>query len=353
MSEEQQNIENLGLTQLEEALRLCYKLFRWIFLLLVIAFLFSGVHKISPGKVGYVQRFGKWLEVREEPGVHFAFPFMIDRVYEFDVSKACSIEIDDFIPLEGTAQGMVSNQVLLTSDHNLIHSRWRLNYRHSDPLASYRLLGEPDEEIEQKMMKDIFLGVCVREIASKNVKTLLEDQDGIKAAVKQGMQDYLGRLDTGYEVTRIDLIELRVPDKVKEAFERVFAEAAAKKKAINDANTAARKLNASINAIKQEKIEMAKAVASQINSDLKAEAKNLTSLLASLKKEDQELYLKTKLLSVMKRVFDGDDQQLFLLREGSELRLKLNRDPLLEKLHQKRRQDEEAARKAAAEGAAQ
>ena len=62
------------------------KLFRWLVLLLVILFWFSGITSVKPGNVGMLMRFGKLQGEGDarimKPGLALALPYPIDEVIQ-------------------------------------------------------------------------------------------------------------------------------------------------------------------------------------------------------------------------------------------------------------------------------
>ena len=90
--------EQPGWSQLEDALKWCFRLFKGAFILCVISFFLSGIHTIPQGKMGGVQRLGTWLPELEEPGLHFGFPSLVDRVIIFEPQKRKELNILDFSP---------------------------------------------------------------------------------------------------------------------------------------------------------------------------------------------------------------------------------------------------------------
>lgn len=347
MKKEDGNIENLGLTQLEQALNLCYRIFKGLFVALLLAFFFSGVHTIPPGKVGYIQRFGEWQDKVEEAGVHYAFPFLIDRVFVFDVSSTRSFEVTNFTPLSRVQGGSPSQRSLLTKDGNLIHTSWRMTYQLKDPLKAFSLLGEEMIDREAEILKAIFAGLCIREASKHKVENLLHKPSRLQSGVLDSMQKVFNDLETGFKIQRIDLFDPQVPEEVKGAFEEVQKQALLKEQLKNEALSEAEKMQQFIEARRGEKIAKALALAAQIRYGLKAEAFNVQKIARQFSDEARKSYLEYKLMSAVEKALMDNREQTFLLRKGSELRIDLGKDPVIDKL---RRMRKKAATEKGADG---
>ena len=68
-----------------DLLNTCVKYFKWVVAAIVLMILISGIRTVKQGEVAVVLRFGKLAgdtaeEQVHEPGLLFAFPYIIDEV---------------------------------------------------------------------------------------------------------------------------------------------------------------------------------------------------------------------------------------------------------------------------------
>jgi len=101
---------------------------RWILVCLIFLYLFSGIYSISSNEIGVLQQFGKVIDDKVQPGIHYALPWPIDRVTKVPIRIVKRILIDDFyseLGLESIARafsGMTElGSYCVTGDNNLVN----------------------------------------------------------------------------------------------------------------------------------------------------------------------------------------------------------------------------------------
>lgn len=159
------------------------KLFRWIVLLLVILFWFSGITSVKPGNVGMLMRFGKLQGQGDQrimkPGLALAFPYPIDEVIQTPELKIEQLEINEiFKPLD---EGMGALDTIdplregyaLTGDMNVIQAKIVVKYKVTDSVI-YRL----EVDNPELFLHDIVLTSFVHTAASWNIDDLLRQRQG-------------------------------------------------------------------------------------------------------------------------------------------------------------------------------
>ena len=82
-----------------DLLNTCVRYFKWVVLAIVVVILVSGIRTVKQGEVAVVLRFGKLTgDTREEqvhePGLLFAFPYIIDEVITVPVGKVFEVRVD-------------------------------------------------------------------------------------------------------------------------------------------------------------------------------------------------------------------------------------------------------------------
>ncbi|MBR0237269.1 MAG: protease modulator HflK [Thermoguttaceae bacterium] len=159
------------------------KLFRWIVLLLVILFWFSGITSVKPGNVGMLMRFGKLQGKGEErimkPGLALALPYPIDEVIQTPELKIEQLEINEiFKPLDGGMGSLDSIDPLLegyalTGDMNVIQTKIVVKYKVSDPIAFRLGVDKPEA-----FLHDIVLTAFTQTAANWTIDDLLRQRQG-------------------------------------------------------------------------------------------------------------------------------------------------------------------------------
>ena len=159
------------------------KLFRWLVLLLVILFWFSGITSVKPGNVGMLMRFGKLQGEGDarimKPGLALALPYPIDEVIQTPELKIEQLEINEiFKPLDDSMGSLDSIDPLLegyalTGDMNVIQTKIVVKYKVSDPIAFRLGVDNPEA-----FLHDIVLTAFTQTAANWTIDDLLRQRQG-------------------------------------------------------------------------------------------------------------------------------------------------------------------------------
>ena len=159
------------------------KLFKWIVLLLVILFWFSGITSVKPGNVGMLMRFGKLQGEGDarimKPGLALALPYPIDEVIQTPELKIEQLEINEiFKPLSDDMGSLDSIDPLLegyalTGDMNVIQTKIVVKYKVSDPIEFRLGVDNPEA-----FLHDIVLTAFTQTAANWTIDDLLRQRQG-------------------------------------------------------------------------------------------------------------------------------------------------------------------------------
>ena len=160
------------------------KLFKWIVLLLVILFWFSGITSVKPGNVGMLMRFGKLqgegdARIMMKPGLALALPYPIDEVIQTPELKIEQLEINEiFKPLSDDMGSLDSIDPLLegyalTGDMNVIQTKIVVKYKVSDPIAFRLGVDNPEA-----FLHDLVLTAFTQTAANWTIDDLLRQRQG-------------------------------------------------------------------------------------------------------------------------------------------------------------------------------
>ena len=163
---------------LSEALRVSFIALKIIMIVLVVVFLASGFRMVESDEQALVLRFGKIRGVGEErllgPGLHWVFPYPIDKIVKIPVAKKINLPVNSFWyyqrpdemlpagPKDRTRVGPTLHPVRdgycitrskkqsrdiagsTSSDYHLIHCRWQLTYTIDDPQRFFKNVSTDD-----------------------------------------------------------------------------------------------------------------------------------------------------------------------------------------------------------------
>jgi len=327
--------DNLGLSQLGAALKLCFKLFRWLFFICLIGFLLSGIHTVPQGKMAYVQRWGSWLTEPEPPGIHFAYPPFIDRVITFDLQEQRRLEIDHF-DAPNTGNNSISDRALLTGDGQILHTKWVLTYRIKNPISTWNLLGSKFDKNLNTYLDRLLSSLIIIHCSNSSIDGLLSQHQKLQKNILARFEIQLQQLQTGIEIVDLNLIGPRVPPATVAAFENVQRQLLYNENIRGDAELFADKLYRNIEVAQSQNLGQAKAKANALAQQLKGEALAIKTLVEKYDEETRQAYLAQRLQTALQNAMTNNREQTFVLQPGGERRVQLGPDPELRRSLQKK-----------------
>lgn len=330
MSEIRNSSEQLGLSQLGEALKLCFKLFRYLFFICLAGFLLSGIHTVPQGKVAYIQRWGNWLEHMESPGIHFALPPFIDKVVIFDLQEQRSLELQQF-DAPDAGRNTMSDRALLTGDGQIVHTKWVLTYRIKEPKAVWNLLGKNYDETLNPFLEKILASLIISQCSNLNIDDLLSQHQKLQGNVNDSFYAALQKMETGLEVIDLNLIGPRVPPSTVDAFENVQRQLLYNENIRGQAELFARQLYQKIEVTQSQNIGQAKANAQAVTQQLKGEALAIKTLVEKYDAKTRAAYLEQRLQTALQNAMAKNVEQTFVLQPGGERRIQISSDPELKR----------------------
>ncbi len=234
--------------------------FRIFGVIAILTILFSGITFIQPDEVGIILRFGKIVgetpaEQIKQPGLLFAYPYLIDDVVRVPVKRVHSVNIDS---LHSTRLGditVLGYGYAITGDDNFIIINAEVNYNIIDPIKYALEFEEP-----AKIIEEITTGVMTQTIASLPVDyILIEGRDDISNTVYQLVQERLDHIDLGVQITAVKFPSIQPPREVSRDFEAVTSSYVERETRIREAQSYQESVIPQAQAIKQQTIGKAEA----------------------------------------------------------------------------------------------
>ncbi len=206
-----------------------------LIILAAIIILLTGLYTVNPEEVGVIQRFGKYLSTTE-PGLHFKFPFGIDKLTKVKVKHVFKEEFG-FRTLEAGVRTRYSSQsydqeaIMLTGDLNIADVGWIVQYRIKDPvqyLFNVRNVEETMRDVSESVIREVVGDRSVDEVIVLNRKEIAD-----KSQIM--LQDQLDLYKAGLEIVTINLQNVNPPKAVQPAFNNVNSAKQEKERIINEA----------------------------------------------------------------------------------------------------------------------
>jgi membrane protease subunit HflK len=236
---------------------------RWLALVpwIVLAYAATGLYSVQPDEQAVVRRCGRVLPRYQPPGLHFGFPYPIDRVEVVQVTKSKRVSVRVSAgqrasgeggqePADAAAGGVgllerplgrkidPQQAECLTGDRNLIIVSAIVQYRISD--AGEYLFNTVDVPT---LINNVAASSLTSVIASMRVDDILTVQRiAIQNQVLKDTQDTLNRYRAGALVTSVSLEGVKAPDDVADAFRDVTAAREDRQRLVNEAEGYANQL---------------------------------------------------------------------------------------------------------------
>ena len=252
------------------------------------------------------------------------------------------------------------------SDYNIVHCKWRLTYQIDDPVRFFKNI-----KVDKVKPGDIYLDVVIKSITplmqnifedaivTKTVHYTIDDIMYEKVArltedIKELVQEKLNTIESGIKVVQVQLMEKIWPLQVDKEFQALVTASQDRQTAINAARSYAETtLNAAAGPVAEklftalmdpnaseeekeflwsqlagearEKIAEASTYQAKVVDNARANAEYLKALLPEYRKHP-ELVIHNLHQDAMERIFNNIDET-FVIPEGSEWRIHINRDP--------------------------
>jgi membrane protease subunit HflK len=220
-----------------EAIHLAIRFLSLITIVMMAAYLLSGIFTIEADQIGFVTRFGRPRRTGPAintygPGIHFAFPQPIDQLYKISIKKIIELDIQDFwrkIPWKN------QSEFCITRDQYLIRPRVTVKLKIVDPES---VLFKIKSGTHEKLVTEIVSSEIIKAIATFEVDALLSiSKQALTSIIRHKANRVLEKMDVGLQITSIELREIVPPRELSKSFSRVHDANIKKQTAIKKAYT--------------------------------------------------------------------------------------------------------------------
>lgn len=291
---------------------------KWFLLILIIAYAVSGFYKLERDSIGVLTRVGKVVEPNVSPGLHYKFPWPVDRIYKVPVKEVKTMIIQDFGSRYQLKEGDRSYEFYtktslepycISGDNNIVAITVVLKYTIANPVDYLFGLKHPERFVQKSAAN-----LVIQQLAHLRIDEVLTyGKKQFEFNLLNELVEVLERYRTGIRISFLEIKEIAPPKKVQDSFDRVINAEVNKKKALNEAQgyfnrivpDARSKANALIQeaeAYKQEKILTAEGETSRFMARMDGYSENPTAHKEKIYLEFiQKLYPNLKEI----RVVDG------------------------------------------------
>ena len=190
----------------------------------VVLIVLSGVYRVESNETAVVLRFGRLMgetpgQQIKKPGLHFAFPFFVDKVIKIPVYTVQEREITTHYKPGGSvvAPTIESNGYVLTGDRNIVLIRAKIKYQINDPVRYTLFSSDVDN-----MIDGIISGELTSIAAYSVVDSILTSgRAELSRSVMRSSQDIIDGLELGILISEVELTEITAPSETIRYFEEV------------------------------------------------------------------------------------------------------------------------------------
>jgi membrane protease subunit HflK len=206
--------------------------------LFALSLLFSCAYKVENDEIAVVLRFGRLVgdnpaDRIKRPGLHFAFPHIIDEVVKIPVGKVRQVTVTTHFANGNAINSDVNrNGYLITGDSNIVLVEATVKYRIDSPIE-YALYHKDATQV----INGAVSGALEKCVSLASVDELLTTgKVRLAEGVRRVSQELLDSLASGVNLTNVELTNLTPPEEVMWDFRAVIAATAQKETLIQQAN---------------------------------------------------------------------------------------------------------------------
>lgn len=234
---------------LADALRVSFGVLKWIMVLLLVAYLFTGIFRVSPQERAIRLRFGAIVgdPAGYGEGWHLGFPYPIEQKIMVPVTRR-SVNLNNpfWVGLPPNAQAQSLDQMqggplnperdgsLITGDANIVHARFSVEYQIAQPEKYVQNVG--NLELADLLVRNAAEQGIVYAIAQTDADAVIRNQINRTAAVSR-MQEVLDGMETGLKVLDqgFAMTQSTMPISVRPAYQSVINAESEKARLIEEA----------------------------------------------------------------------------------------------------------------------
>ena len=253
---------------------------KYIFILVLLVWVLSGIYIIDPAEKGVVLRFGAFQEETGQ-GPHWHLPYPIETLNRVNVEQIRTVQIGYRDAISNRRGGNVSSEsLMLTKDENMIDAKFAVQYKINDVQAYLFNVANPDMTLRHVVES------AIRQVVGKNTMDyiLTEGRVSIADDIKEKSQELLNIYQTGLQITTVNMQDAQPPEQVQASFSDAVKAREDKQRLINEAQTYANDILPKSRGKAARMLEESKAYKSEVVSKSEGEASRFGQILAEYEK---------------------------------------------------------------------
>ncbi|MBM3735814.1 MAG: FtsH protease activity modulator HflK [Acidobacteria bacterium] len=191
----------------------------------------SGLYIVPADQQAVVTQFGKVVEPRVLPGIHWALPWPLNSVTKLKVQQLQRLVVGGGVPDAVLGRSQPLQSQFITGDQNLIHLRAAVQYS----------VGVPAQYLFSAAGVPAAVGAAVeselsRHIAGRGVDAVLTtEKAAIQDQVRASAQSLLNQYQVGVQLASVNIESAQPPPEARDAFNDVASARADSARIVNEA----------------------------------------------------------------------------------------------------------------------
>lgn len=275
-------------------------------LLVLAAWMATGIYRVNPDEQGVVLRFGKWVDTTE-PGLHYRLPYPISTVLMPKVTKVNQLNVG-FRATGETAGGRIDRanvrtvpeeSRMLTGDENIIETDFTVFWVIKD--AGQFLFNVRDPEGTVKVAAES----AMRDVVGRNpiLAALSDQRQQIADEARTELQRMLDQYQAGIMITQVQLQKVEPPAAVIDAFNDVQRARADQERARNEAETYRNDILPRARGEAEQMIQDAEGYKEQVVNLAQGETQRFLALYNAFK-QSEDVTLRRLYMETMEQIFE-------------------------------------------------
>jgi membrane protease subunit HflK len=279
-------------------------------IVIVAAWMSTGLYQVKTGEQGVVQRFGKHVDTVGD-GLGWRLPWPIEMVTKVDV--------------QGVSSASYKSRVL-TAEPNMVELEVAVQYRIRDAEDYLFKVREPKETLGEVSES------AIREVVGRGDQQAILESGRVKIAAdtREIMQRTLDQYGAGIEVASVNITDVQVPEAVQQSQRDSVKAKADRERVIKEAQAYANGILPQAEGKAARAVQEAEAYRSQIVQQATGDAAKFNQLVAAYERAPavtrERLYIET-----IESVLKGSRKVIIDSKSGNNNMLYLPLDKLIER----------------------
>ncbi len=186
----------------------------WL-LLLLLGYVATGFYQVRPGEVGIVRRFGRVQPELAGPGLHWGWPWGLDRIDRIAIDERRQLVVG-YVETDDPNKEYLPVGQVLTGDNHLLNVLITVYYT-VDPKSAVSFMLNQDK-VDMVIARWAEEGFVLALAGEKIDAVLLGDAHHLEARMQAHLSQAMQRLGIGVRIEQINIHKVQPPTELVEVY---------------------------------------------------------------------------------------------------------------------------------------